>query len=53
MYYLMLVLCGSPVLLVLSLFVVYLGRMRIYFDVSQRNGTRYLRSPSQNSTLTS
>ena len=50
MYYTMLVLCGSPGLLVLSLFVVHLG---IYFDVSQRNGTRYLRSPSQNGILAS
>ena len=53
MYYLMLVLCGSPGLLFLSLFVVHLGRMGIYFVVSQRNGTRYLRSPSQNGILTS
>ena len=47
MYYLMLVLCGSPRLLVLSLFVIHLGRMGIYFDVSQRNGTPYLRSHCQ------
>ena len=53
MYYLMLVLCGPPGLLVLSLFVVHLGRMGIYFDVSQRNGTPYLCSPSQNSILIS
>ena len=39
--------CTLPELLGFSPFVVHLGRMRIYFDNSQRNGTPYLRNTFQ------